>query len=353
MSQSNLIAKPTPTVSVQMAVYNGERFLAATIESILEQHFTDFELVMVDDGSTDRTPEILAAYAARDARIRLLNNPTRQGVSSARNRALAIAQGRYVAITDADDLSHPSRLQSQVAFLDAHPEIGVLGAWASRIDEDGKTIAAMQLPVESALLHWALLFYPPIVHSASMMRLELLQQVGGYPLDKPCTVDYDLWLRLAKITQFHTLPAELVAYRVHPYGISAQRKQEQSQLALQLSQTALSTLLGKPFTMAETAALRALALWPVSSIPRTELEQATRWLPHLYRAYWQTAKLTAREKHLVAAEIARCYRRFARQQKRTSYWTYLYYHVQALRFQPHLPRPPFLRRWLSSLRSHP
>lgn len=127
MSQSNLTANPTPTVSVQMAVYNGERFLSATLESILGQHFTDFELMIVDDGSTDRTSDILAAYAARDGRIVLLNNPTRQGISAARNRALATARGRYVAITDADDLSYPSRLQKQVAFLDAHPENWALG----------------------------------------------------------------------------------------------------------------------------------------------------------------------------------------------------------------------------------
>jgi len=349
MSPSNLIDKPTPAVCVQMAVYNGERFLAATIDSILGQYFTDFELMIVDDGSTDRTPDILATYATRDPRITLLHNPTRQGISYARNRALASAQGRYVAITDADDLSHPLRLERQVAFLDAHPTIGVLGTWASRIDKEGKPIAPLRPPVESALLHWALLFYPPVVHSASMMRLELLQQVGGYPLDKPCTVDYDLWLRLAKTTKFHTLPEELVTYRVHPYGVSAQHKQEQYQIALQLSQTALSTLLGKPLTVAETEALRALVLWHVSPVPRAELEQAVQWLSRLYRAYCQTAKLTVPEKRLVTAEIAGYYRRFVRQQKPESYWTYLYYHIQALRFRPRLPRPPFLRRWLSSL----
>lgn len=351
MSQSNLTAKPTPTVSMQMAVYNGERFLLATLESILGQHFTDFELIIVDDGSTDRTPDILAAYAARDGRIVLLNHHTQQGISAARNRALAAARGRYIAITDADDLSYPSRLQKQVAFLDAHPEIGLLGSWASRIDEDGKIITAMRLPVESALLQWSLLFYPPIVHSASVMRTELLQRVGGYPLDKPCTVDYDLWLRLAKITKFHTLPEELVAYRVHPYGVSAQRQEEQTKIARQLSQTALSTLLGKPLTLAEAEALYAFVSWHIFPIPCTELEQAARWLPHLYRAYCKTALLTAPEKRLVAAEIVGYYRRFVQRQKQVSYWTYISLCLQALRFQPYLPLS-FLKRRLSSFGAH-
>lgn len=346
----NQMGKPTPTVSVQMAVYNGERFLAATIESILAQHFTDFELIIVDDGSTDTTPAMLATYAAQDGRIRLLRNPTQQGISAARNRALALSQGRYVAITDADDLSSPLRLQKQVAFLEEHPAIGLLGTWVNRIDEQGKVIGKHWPAPETTRLQWKLLFTPTVVHSASMMRRALVEQVGGYALDKPCTIDYDLWLRLAPLTQFHTLPEELVAYRVHRYGVSAQRQQEQYAIALQLSQGTLTTLLSKPVTLAETHALRSLVTGQLDRASLAELQLAGALLPALYQAYCQRAKLTAPAQRLIKHEIAGYYRRLADHCRPASRWADRYQRVQAWRFQPRLPavwgRLRRLGRWL-------
>ncbi|MFN8443088.1 MAG: glycosyltransferase family 2 protein [Caldilineaceae bacterium] len=223
------VDQPTPTVSVQIAVYNGARFLAATLDSLLSQSWTDFELLIVDDGSTDVTPQILADYATRDPRISLLHNPIRRGVSAARNRALAHSCGRYVAISDADDCSYPQRLEKQVAFLDAHPAIGVVSAGVSWIDEAGTPLHKDQRPADDALLRWRLLFCPPVIHTASMIRRQCLQSIAGYDEGKPCAVDYDLWLRLAPYTKFYNPPRGIwLSVRRQPEYLGTTRRRAKS-----------------------------------------------------------------------------------------------------------------------------
>src|SRR5690606_26457619 len=129
-----------PKVSVVMPVYNGERFLRQAVDSILQQDFQDFEFIIVDDGSKDHTWNILQDYARHDPRVILLRNDTNNGVLAARNRGLAVAQGEYLAVQDADDISLPQRFRLQVAYLDQHPQVSAIGSPAQRIDEHGRVL---------------------------------------------------------------------------------------------------------------------------------------------------------------------------------------------------------------------
>ncbi len=133
-------SEKVPRVSVLMSVYNGERFLRDSVESILGQTFTDFEFLILDDGSTDSTCEILEEYANKDARIVLVRNDRNLGLTRSLNKGLRLVRGEYLARQDADDISLPKRLEMQVKFLDAHPEVGVVGSALEIIDENGNTI---------------------------------------------------------------------------------------------------------------------------------------------------------------------------------------------------------------------
>ena len=205
----------TPRVSVIMAVFNAERYLRSALDSILGQTFGDLELLVVDDGSTDATPQILGA--ARDSRMRVLRQEN-AGPAAARNRAAAAARGEYLAVMDADDVSLPRRLEQQVAFLDAHPGVGVLGTAYDRIDERGEVSRTIVGLTEDQDLQRMLFIRCPFIHGSVMMRRSLFVEVGGYAdmFDE----DYELWTRLFGRTRFASTTEVLFRYRVHDSGIS-------------------------------------------------------------------------------------------------------------------------------------
>ena len=210
-----------PTVSVLMPVYNGARYLRASIESVLGQTFTDFEFLIVDDGSTDRTQDIIRGY--EDPRIRLVNNDQNTGLAKSLNRGLRLARGGLIARHDADDVSMPFRLETQHRFLVAHPEIALLGAQASLIDQNGHTIFDhTSMPLDSLSIRWQLMFGNPILHPSVMFRRSVvLQDLGGYDEQYQLSEDYDLWSRLAQQYEVANLPDVLIAYRRHVDSTSA------------------------------------------------------------------------------------------------------------------------------------
>ena len=148
----------SPQVSVVMPVYNGERYLAEAIASILGQTFADFEFIIVDDGSSDGSPEIVREYAQRDSRILSVFLEKNQGEASARNRGIERASGKYIAAMDSDDISLPDRLRLQLEFLNKNPTIGVLGGNVWVIDQDYKFLGQSKLPQEHPLIAWGLFF---------------------------------------------------------------------------------------------------------------------------------------------------------------------------------------------------
>jgi hypothetical protein len=218
-----------PSISVAMSVYNGERFLAAAIDSVLAQTLGDFEFLIMDDGSTDSSRAIIADYAARDSRICLTASANR-GLVVSLNALLAQARAPIVARMDADDICLPQRFARQLAFLSAHPEVGVLGTWTDDIDEHDAPypLDAIDHPIDHDQFVSAVDRGEPLLcHPSVMFRRDLVLSVGGYhPAFRHCE-DLDLWLRLASVTHIANLPERLLRYRHYSAQVSSRHATEQ------------------------------------------------------------------------------------------------------------------------------
>jgi glycosyltransferase involved in cell wall biosynthesis len=209
-----------PTISVVMPVRNAEAWLAQAIESVLVQTFADFELIVVDDGSTDASPEIISALSRRDSRIRAVRQPQPEGLVSALNMALGLARGELLARLDADDVALPERLAQQVRCFDEQPSLVLLGSWSERIDEGDRHIGYTRPETNPERLAEMLQKSNPFVHSSVMMRTALTQKIGGYRNAFLGAEDADLWLRLSEHGVVANLPQILVCYRVHGGNVS-------------------------------------------------------------------------------------------------------------------------------------
>jgi len=213
-------------ISVVMAVYNGTRFLREAIESVLGQNFSDFEFIIVDDGSTDETPEILASYA--DPRIRVLRNHENLGLAASLNRGIERARGEYLARMDADDISRAQRFARQVGFLEQHPEVILLGTAYEEVDEQGRVVRYGDLPLANNELQTELLLRNRFCHGVVMMRRKALIRAGGYDEAFEQSQDYDLWLRLAELGEIANLPEYLYAWRRHPGSVGRLHESQQT-----------------------------------------------------------------------------------------------------------------------------
>lgn len=212
-----------PRVSVLMPVYNTrEDYLRAAIESILTQDFSDFEFLILNDGSVDRNVErVVMSY--RDPRIKYSVNPHNMGISAARNRLIGMAQGEYLAVMDHDDISLPQRLSRQVAFLDAHPEVGVVSCWFKCWGKKKPfCFAAEHEQIEKLLINYCCLCHP-----ASMIRKQLLTDNKlCYEEEYSPAEDYRLWGRLIGKTRFANIPEVLFIYRNHEENTTHRKKYE-------------------------------------------------------------------------------------------------------------------------------
>lgn len=217
-----------PRVSVVMSVYNGERFLREAVESILEQTFTDFEFIIIDDGSGDGTWDILSEYADSDHRIVLMQNEENIGLAKSLNIGLQIAAGEYIARMDADDISESKRFETQVDFLDAHPSIGALGVNVYVIDEEGNIVEEMGRLSSNDDIMAHILSENQIVHSSLIMRNSVLKEIGCYDEELTFAQDYDLILRLSNVSKLGNLTDPLHRWRKNlSSGISVTRRQDQ------------------------------------------------------------------------------------------------------------------------------
>jgi len=200
-----------PAVTVLMAVYNGERHLEESIGSVFAQTFEDFELLVVNDGSTDATTQILARQA--DSRLRVLQNERNLGLTRSLNRGLAESRGQYVARQDADDISEPERLERQAAFLGESPDTIFVASAYVRIRDDGSVVAVRSVPLDTTGIRWRLLFLNAFAHSSLMFRKEAAVRFGGFREDFAFAQDYDLWSQFAFAGNVAALPDPLVRYR--------------------------------------------------------------------------------------------------------------------------------------------
>jgi glycosyltransferase involved in cell wall biosynthesis len=217
----------TPAVTVLMPVRNGERWLEPSLRSIALQTVHDFEFLIVDNGSSDRTPEILAQACASDSRFVALSEPHR-GIVPALNTGLAAARAPLVARLDADDMALPNRLERQLDFMTRHPEVGLLGSWAHVIDTRGKVYGHRRPLTGHDDLVRILQVSNPFIHPAVMFRTGLVRRLGGYRAAFEVSEDYDLWLRMSEVTVLANLPEPLVFYRLHAGNLMFRKVVRQS-----------------------------------------------------------------------------------------------------------------------------
>jgi glycosyltransferase involved in cell wall biosynthesis len=238
-----------------MPVCNAERSVAAAVESVLRQSFGDFELLAIDDGSTDASGRILRSF--RDSRIRIIDRHCNRGLVAVLNDALQEATGEFVARHDADDVSLPERFALQRAVLDAQPEIGAVGAALQLVHDGGARGGTWTYPDTSAAARWQALFKTPVAHSVVMYRRRCVLEVGGYSEEFKYAEDYDLWSRLLKVAEITSLSTCLLRYSLGAEGVSRAKSREQQAVHCRIAARNMAELLGRevPLTTVRTLAI--------------------------------------------------------------------------------------------------
>jgi hypothetical protein len=283
-----------PAVSVVMSVRDGERYLATAIDSVLAQTLTNLELVVVDDGSTDSSPQILADYASRDERV-LVHRHENAGLATSLNRGVAQARAPLIARLDADDVARHDRLELQVAYLEENTGVGLVGGAVVFIDEADRTFAETRYPTTDLEIREAFSSTTPFVHSAVTMRREAFEEAGGYRAAFPHAEDLDLWLRIAAGWHLANLTDTVVSYRVHSQQSTVTQLEQQSLSALGARVAWRARARGIPDPFDEVALVDRQALAAAGASPEDmtrEFVQLSVWL----------AKTLSRAGHRDAAE---------------------------------------------------
>lgn len=287
-----------PVISVILPVYNTGKFLKKAIESLLAQTFPDFELIAIDDGSTDELPAILVDYAQKDKRIHIHTQPN-QGVAQALNTGLQLAEGKYVARMDADDICHPERLQKQFDFLEAHPETGLLGCAAAIIDANGRRQGTLDYPLTHFALQWSLCFYNPIIHPSIMARHEIMLAAGGYHPDCPQAEDYDLFARLSVLTQLANMPERLLHLRRHGQNVTLQNSAVHLETSATISREMICSISGQ---VVPTCPLELA--WKPRRVTDQDLNSLSRAIDAIYAHFLRKPDITSEEKNYIRRETA-------------------------------------------------
>ena len=274
-----------PKVTVLMSAYNGARYLRDAIESILGQTFTNFEFLIINDCSTDRSGEILRGF--RDPRIRIINNEKNIGLTRSLNRGLTQARGQYIARLDADDISHPERLAKQVRHLDAYPEVGLLATAWETIDEGENWLGISGKGLHSEAIYYTLTFCNFTVGPDVMYRRDLVMDLGGYDEAVRFAQDYDLWTRISRLAKVDHLPETLIKKRCRPDNISSRLKAEQTEYSNRSFKSNLATLM-------DDARYKADEVMPIRVFHREQ-----RYTKFTYRTLRELVKIES-------ALIAKC-----------------------------------------------
>ncbi len=269
----------TPRVSVVMPVRDGERFLREALESTLAQTLADLELIAIDDGSTDATPEILAEAARGDSRLRVQRQEP-GGLTVAINAGCALAQAPLIARMDADDVMLPHRLERQVAFLDANPDVALLGGGIVLVDETGREIDR-----EPGRPELDFLVRNELTHATVVMRTDAFRALGGYRLDQ--SEDYDLWLRFDELYDVAAVAEPVLRYRLHPGQFSVTALERQALGFLCVREAAIVRRSGEPDPLAGVERLDGAVLERLgvsrARLNETVVSDAVHWAATLTR----------------------------------------------------------------------
>jgi len=244
MTHERMRKSSTPEITIVLPVLNGESWIAESLESLRSQTFQNFEILLVDDGCTDRTIAIASAMGFTS--MRMIQGP-RQGLGAALALGVSLSLSPYVARQDQDDLSDPFRLEKQVAYMNAHPNCVVVGSWARRIDEQGGTLGVLKVPKKNRTIKLAMNLSSPFVHTSVLLRRDSVLKAGNYRTDctKVFAEDYDLWARMAPLGDFYNIPKVLVSYRMNPAGITRTQGQAVGRSGYAIAVRTTEVTLGK------------------------------------------------------------------------------------------------------------
>lgn len=277
-----------PLVSVVMPVFNPGPLLVRSIESLLRQTLRDFELIAVDDGSTDGSRESLQAFAARDSRVRVILHPENRRTPAARNTGIAAARGEFIAFQNHDDHAEPVRLERQVGFLRQHPGHGAVACAVDFSDPDGRPIGRPAVPFSDPLdLRWTVLMDNPFHPSGLMVRASLLRDHAGLRFDPQLAhrSDYGFHALLLGIATVGVIPDVLVHYVLHPGSISRRHTEAMHRQSDLTAHRAIQRELpGHPLSLEQVAAMRAIVLHLPGDYPR-DLAATKRAWEHYWALY--------------------------------------------------------------------
>ena len=228
-----------PVVSVVMPVYNRERYVGAAIQSILDQTFTDFEFIIVDDGSSDGSVDVIQNFD--DPRIRLIILGENRGIGVARNTGNNAARGEYIAVMDSDDIALPQRLEKQVAYMRAHPDVGVCGASIRYVDEGFKPIGVWRADVENGICRAKLFFGLPFAHPTFMVKSDIYRRVS-YPTQFEVVKDYAFLVQASASTRLGAVKDVLLLMREHGGRISNTQSDRQMEYAMRVRSEVLGNM---------------------------------------------------------------------------------------------------------------
>ena len=291
----------SPAVSVVMSVYNGERFLREAVESILDQSFREFEFIIVNDGSTDGSAAILNEYQSADARVKV-HHEKHAGLVPSLNRGCELAEGKYIARMDADDIAKEDRLISQLNFMECHPEIAVLGGAVEWIDANARSLGTCRYPSEDREIKATQLNDCAVWHPTVLLRKEVFVWAGGYRSVVVDAEDYDLWLRIGERFQLANLNQVVLKYRIHPHQVSLRKRAQQTRgiLAAQIAAKRRKDGLPDPLRDIKEIAADTLVGWGVSvSEQRSRFVIDTaRWIQNMCMAGEYSTALDAAQEVL-------------------------------------------------------
>lgn len=224
-----------PKISVIMSVYNAEKYLRDGIESILNQTFADFELIIIDDVSIDNSNKIIDEYSKKDRRIVWLRNEKYLGIPETRTKVIKYAKGKYIAIADADDISISTRFEKQYSYLEKHQDCGVVGSFIQLFDSDTENIIGIRKYYEDDQnLRKRLFLYSPIAQPACMIRKEVFDIVGYYDPKYLLAEDLDLWFRIGTAYKFANIQEVLLRYRVHKNSTTISKTKQMEAMTLEI-----------------------------------------------------------------------------------------------------------------------
>lgn len=245
----------SPQVTVLMSVYNSEKYVRESVSSILAQTFTDFEFVIINDGPTDSSMDIIKSF--NDERVKIVENEENIGLTKSLNKGLDIAKGKYVARIDADDIAEPNRLELQVAELESDSNVGLVSSWRKMISEAGEIINTDKVDYTPEDIFYTLHFRNCIIHSAATFRAELVKGLGGYSEKWRHGQDFDLWVRLSKLARIVQIPEYLIQVRKASTSISATKYDDQQNTIRLVVKEGLQKVLGEELTDEQVDVLRA------------------------------------------------------------------------------------------------